>query len=213
MADGITLYDVLGVSAGAAEDTIRYAYEARIRQLRSDLATGAPSPVVSAVSRAREAVEMSWLVLSDAERRHQYDEAIGLHRQKGLRGSSGFAEGAFAYGADPRALNDMANAVEAGAVGRDVLPALAALLIWLAPQHTTQRRRQVPVPDLNGMFYRPCQAVVNMAGLRLAVVRLTPEPLPVEGLIVGQSPAPGTAVKRQSTVTVQVWHPPRPMAG
>ena len=30
-----------------------------------------------------------------------------------------------------------------------------------------------------------------MAGLRLAVVRLTADPLPVEGLVVGQSPEPG----------------------
>jgi hypothetical protein len=207
MADGITLYDVLGVSAGASEDTIRYAYDARLRQLRPDLTAGAPSPVVTAAFRAREAVEMSWLVLSDAERRHSYDKAIGLHRQRGLRGSSGFAEGAIAYRADPGGLTGAADLVEP-----KMLPALAALLHWMTPQRAT-RRRLLPVPDLHGMFYRSCQAAVSMSGLRLAVVRLTPEPLPVEGLVVGQSPAPGTQVRRQSTVTVQVWHPPRPVAG
>jgi hypothetical protein len=203
MADGITLYDVLGVSAGASVDTIRYAYDGRLKQLRPDLTVGAPSPVVTAASRAREAVEMSWLVLSDVERRHQYDTAIGLHRQRGLRGSGGFAEGAFDYGKDPRGVTRAAELVEP-----EMLPAFAALLRWITPQRVPQRRT-LPVPDLHGMFYRPCQAAVSMAGLRLDVVRITPDPLPVEGLVVGQSPAPGVQVRRQSTVTVQVWHPPR----
>ena len=54
--------------------------------------------------------------------------------------------------------------------------------------------------------------VVTMAGLRLSVVRLTPDPMPVEGLVVGQSPAAGAAVKGLSTLTVQLWHPPRDQA-
>ena len=71
-------------------------------------------------------------------------------------------------------------------------------------------RGRASVPDLEGLFYRPCQAVSAQAGLRLAVVRLTAEPLPVEGLVVGQSPAPGTRVRRSSPVTVYVWHPAKP---
>ncbi len=49
-------------------------------------------------------------------------------------------------------------------------------------------RRGLLVPDLRGLFYQPCQAVVTMAGLRMTVVRLTADPAPVEGLVVGQSP-------------------------
>lgn len=70
-------------------------------------------------------------------------------------------------------------------------------------------RRRLTVPDVRGLFYRPSQAVAATAGLRLAVVRLTPDPLPVEGLVVGQSPDPGATVRYRSTLTVEVWHPPR----
>jgi hypothetical protein len=71
------------------------------------------------------------------------------------------------------------------------------------------RGRRLTVPDVRGLFYRPCQEVVVMAGLRPAVIRLTQDPLPVEGLVVGQSPDPGATVRYQSTLTVQVWHPSR----
>ena len=208
MADGITLYDVLGVTAGASVDTLRYAYDARMRQLRPGLAAGAPSAVVSAVSRAREAVEMSWLVLSDSERRHAYDSGIGLH-QRGLRGSSGFAEGSYYDSGgtfDPMGVGE-------GALRGEALAGFAALLMWIQPHYPGPRRRTVPAPDLRGLFYRACQAAVSLAGLRLEAVRLTPDPLPVEGLVVAQNPPPGMQVRRQSTLTVQVWHPSRPALG
>jgi curved DNA-binding protein CbpA len=71
------------------------------------------------------------------------------------------------------------------------------------------RRRRLTVPDVRGLFYRPSQAVAATAGLRLAVIRLTCDPLPVEGLVIGQSPDPGETVRRRSTLTIQVWHPAR----
>jgi len=74
---------------------------------------------------------------------------------------------------------------------------------------TATRRRRVAVPDLRGLFYRSGQAVTAAAGLRLAVVRLTDDPVPVEGLVVGQTPDPGEAVRPRSTLTVELWHPPR----
>jgi hypothetical protein len=52
--------------------------------------------------------------------------------------------------------------------------------------------------------------VVGRLGLHVAPVRLTPHPMPVDGLVVGQKPAPGERVHRNSTLTVQVWHPPEP---
>jgi curved DNA-binding protein CbpA len=94
MADNITLYDILGVPAGASADTLRQARDERARQLRPGLEAGAPSPVVAAAARAREAVELASLVLSDPEARLRYDRQIGLHRNRGLRGSSVFGEGA-----------------------------------------------------------------------------------------------------------------------
>jgi hypothetical protein len=45
-------------------------------------------------------------------------------------------------------------------------------------------------------------------GLHLRAVRLTEKPMPVDGLIVGQQPQPPKQVRRDSELTVQVWHPP-----
>jgi hypothetical protein len=47
-------------------------------------------------------------------------------------------------------------------------------------------------------------------GLHVARVALTARPMPVEGLVVGQTPAPGDRVHRDSTLTVQLWHPAAP---
>lgn len=204
MARNITLYDVLGVSPGASADTLRQAREDRVRQLRPGLEAGAPSPVVAAVNRAREAAEFAGLVLGDPELRLRYDREIGLHRERGLRGSPGFGEGAASDGADPYDLMRAGADLLDGAVWRS----FTALLAWMAPGPVPPRRR-VTVPDLRGLFYRPCQAVATMAGFRLAVVRLTADPMPVEGLVTGQAPAPGAVVRRHSVLTVQVWHPAR----
>jgi beta-lactam-binding protein with PASTA domain len=41
-------------------------------------------------------------------------------------------------------------------------------------------------------------------------IRLTLHPMPVEGLVVGQTPAAGDRVHRESTLTVRLWHPSEP---
>jgi DnaJ domain/PASTA domain len=200
LAELITWYDILGVTAGAAADTINYAYAQRTAQLRPDLVAGAPSPVVAAATRAREAVQAAWLVLSDPDRRNRYDKEIGQHRKRGR----GFAHGPHQHEQDPYDALRAAN----GLIDGDIWHGFSALASWMAPLPTPPRRRLI-IPDVRGLFYRSCQAVVTMAGLRLEFVRLTPDPSPVEGLVVGQSPAPGTRARYQSTLTVQVWHPPR----
>lgn len=196
----ITWYDVLGVPAGASGDTLRQAYEDRKRQLRAELLNGAPSPVLSAAAKASQSIEAAWLALSDPGRRREYDEEIGLHPEHGLRGSADFGGSAMS-GAGPSYLLP-------GRVGAMLAGAAMALADWLRPGPPPPPRRRT-VPDVRGLFYQPCRDVVTMAGLRLAVVRLTADPMPVEGLVVGQSPAAGSNVKTGSTVTVRVWHPPR----
>jgi hypothetical protein len=209
LAELITWYDVLGVTAGAAGDTISHAYAQRTAQLRPALVAGAPSPVVAAAARAREAVQAAWLVLGDPDRRSRYDAEIGLRRRRGR----GFARGPHQYGQDPY---DALRAAEI-LIDGDHWHAFSALAAWLAlgpaPPPPAPPRRRLIVPDVRGLFYRSCQAVVTMAGLRLEFTRLTPDPLPVEGLIVGQSPEPGTRARRQDSLTVQVWHPPRHRSG
>jgi curved DNA-binding protein CbpA len=153
-ADGITWYEVLGVCAGASTQTLRRAYEERLRRLRADLLAGAPPAVAMAAARARESAELAWLVLGDPQSRLHYDQER-----------------------------------------------LAPLP---APPHG-----RVIVPDLLGLFCRPCQTIAALAGLRLAEIRLTPDPMPVEGLVAGQFPAPGTTIRRRATLTVELWHPPR----
>jgi hypothetical protein len=202
-ADGITLYDVLGVSAGASADTLRQARDERIRQLKPGLEAGAPSRVVAAAARAREAAEFAGLVLGDRELRLRYDREIGLYSDRGLRGSPGFAEGVV-KGGDPYHLVRAGTAL----VDRDLWHSFGALLAWMAPRPASPRGGTA-VPDLRGLFFRPCQAVATMAGFRLAVARLTADPLPVEGLVTGQSLAPGAAVRRRAALTVEVWHPAR----
>jgi hypothetical protein len=197
VAELITWYDILGVTAGAASDTISNAYGQRTALLAPELFYGAPSPVLAAATRAREAVQAAWLVLGNPERRNRYDKEIGLHRGRGR----GFAQDPF----------DGLRAAD-GVLDGDAELAFTALAAWLAPQPTPPRR-YVTVPDTRGLFFRSCQAVVAVAGLRLQTVQLTAEPSPVEGLIAGQSPAPGARVRHLSTLTVQVWHPPRRRPG
>ena len=69
--------------------------------------------------------------------------------------------------------------------------------------------RRVTVPDLRGLFVRPALRAAGALGLHLDMIQLTAQPMPVEGLVVDQSPAPGTKARRFATLTVQVRHPPR----
>src|ERR1700731_197916 len=146
MAQNITLYDVLGLSPGASADTIRRARDERMRQLRPALEAGAPSSVVAAAARAEESVEVAALVLADPGARLRYDRQVGLHRDRdrGLRGPSGFAEGATGNGGAPYWL------LRSGAA---LLDATAALLSWMAPGPAPPARH-LTVPDLRGLFYR-----------------------------------------------------------
>ena len=52
------------------------------------------------------------------------------------------------------------------------------------------------VPDVTGLFYGACLEVAGRLGLHVAPVRLTPHPMPVDGLVVGQTPAPGERAHR-----------------
>jgi curved DNA-binding protein CbpA len=75
----------------------------------------------------------------------------------------------------------------------------------LAPRQDSWR--QITVPDVRGLFYSVCLDFVSRLNLRLREVRLTDHPLPVDGLVVGQSPAPLAKAHRSSELTIQVWHP------
>lgn len=194
MAGLMTWYDILGILPGASADEVRCAYEARARQLGPEMISGAPSKVVTAADRARAAADEAWRVLGDAARRERYDEEVGIRRSgRGLERPEPVRS---APGWDPLHVN---------LVTAD--SAFAAVDDWLGPHPAPARH--VVVPDLRGLFVGPCLRAVGDIGLHLETIRLTENPMPVEGLVADQSPPPGTKVRRSSTLTVKVWHPPR----
>lgn len=73
-----------------------------------------------------------------------------------------------------------------------------------------QARREALAPDLLAGATPAVLAAAGRAGLDVAPVQLTAHPMPVEGLVVAQAPAAGQRVHRNSTLTVQLWHPPEP---
>jgi hypothetical protein len=194
-----TWYDVLGVLPGATAEQVQHHYDAKARLLRPELIAGAPSPVVAAASRAAEFLDSARRVLTDPANRARYDEAVGLRRPSGGLSASGSLPSQ--PGADRPDVDLIAGNAEL-----EVLGALLMLGDWMAPHPRPPRR--VTVPDVQGLFYSVCLEITGKLGFRLSMVRLTEQPRPVDGLVVGQSPRPAVRARRGSALTVQVWHPP-----
>jgi hypothetical protein len=214
----MTWYDILGVAPGASAETVRRAYEARTEQLRSYGVAGSPLEVTEAAARGEKAINAAWLILGNRGLREQYDEDVGAVRKgEGLAGPEAATTRPEIY-----LMDSAADALETAADAvywSDVQQGLSVLAGLLAAMPRPSRRRSrrhddVVVPDVRGLFFRACQDALTMAGFRISTLRLTGNPMPVEGLVVGQSPAAGQKVPRFSTLTVHVWHPPRtPMPG
>jgi hypothetical protein len=202
----VTWYDILGILPGASSETVRRAYQDKTRQLeRTDFA-GAPSAVIAAAARGRKALDAAWQILGNPAERDRYDRQIGAaHKGTGLARHQTTPS---RPGLDPADALKAISALESG----ELLEGLGALADWLAPIPPKPRRqsRNVTVPDVRGLFFGPCQDALAKAGFRITMVRLTDQPMPVEGLVVDQSPPPGEKVPPSSTLTVRVWHPPRP---
>jgi PASTA domain len=196
---GVTWYDVLGLLPGASVEQVRSQHDAKVRLLQPELVAGAPSPVITAAARAREILDAAQRVLADPANRARYDETAGLRRRGGgLSPPEGFpAE----LGAERPDVDFTGGNAELEALG-----ALLMLGDWMAPH--SRRPRRVAVPDVRGLFYSVCLEIAGKLGFRLAAVRLTAHPMPVDGLVVGQSPGPAAMVRRGSPLTVHVWHPP-----
>jgi beta-lactam-binding protein with PASTA domain len=94
-----------------------------------------------------------------------------------------------------------------------LLASLLMLTDLLAPRPGPGPPRRVAVPDVRGLFYSTCSGITGKLGFRITTVRLTEHPMPVEGLVVGQSPKPPARARRGSVLTVQVWHPPASLKG
>lgn len=199
MARQLTWYDVLDVLPGASADEVQRAFEVKESLLRPALISGAPSKVVSAAERARTAIKAARDVLTDPASRQRYDNEIGV-RQTG-----GGLTGPDRVPSEDGSIPDF---VWYGRSAMVAAAALEAFAEWLTPPPAAPRR--IALPDVRGLFVGPCRRLLSGTGLRIEVVRLTRDPMPVEGLIVDQSPPPGARSPRSGTVTVQVWHPPQP---
>ena len=199
MRADITWYDVLGALPDASSEDIQYAYDAKAGLLRPELLSGASSTVVTAAARAQGIIDAARQVLSDPVSRQQYDEAAGLWGSGGgLNEPSDSPAGSGLPDSDVAADNP----------GAEVLHGLGALNLWLARHPDHQDQRRIPVPDVRGLFYDVFAGVVGRLDLRITFVQLTEHPMPVDGLVVDQSPKPPVKMHRRGELTVQVWHPP-----
>jgi hypothetical protein len=204
MADRITWYDILGILPGATSDTVLRAYRDKAQQLERTQIAGVPAAVFQAAARGRLALDAAWLILGNPAEREQYDEQIGVARK-----GTGLVRSGPALRGRRRDLAAGRAAIEARR-RPDALEALGVLADWLTPARKPPRRsRYVTVPDVRGLFFGPCQDVLAKAGFRISTVLMTEQPMPVEGLVVDLSPAPGQKVRRFSRLSLQVWHPPR----
>jgi curved DNA-binding protein CbpA len=197
MRPSITWYDLLGALPDASSEDIQQAYDAKAGLLRPELLSGAPSTVLTAAARAQGIIDAARGVLGDPVRRQRYDEAAGLWGSGGGLGQPGdYPAGSGLPDSD----------FAAGNPGAEVLCGLGALNLWL-DRHADYQRR-IPVPDVRGLFYDVFTGVVGRLDLQITFVQLTEHPMPVEGLVAGQSPGPPAKMHQRSELTVQVWHPP-----
>jgi curved DNA-binding protein CbpA len=198
MGTGITWYDVVGALPGAAAAEIRRSYDSKASLLRPELLAGAPSPVVSAASRAQGILDAAWHVLGDPDRRGAYDESAGIRsrggglvRRESIPADAGWRSSDFDF--------------VAGNAGAELLGALMVLAEFMGPRPHEPKR--ITVPDVRGLFFSACSTVMGRQGVRVTAVRLTAHPMAVDGLVVSQSPAAMTKMRKGRELTVQVWHP------
>jgi hypothetical protein len=197
MAGQLTWYDILEVSPGSSADEVQRAVEEKAGVLRPELISGASPKVVAAVDRARAALEAGRQILTDPAARQRYDDATGIRRTGGGLSSPELVS------PDTWSWNAWGGMNPGFAV--DKLG--EAVADWLTPHPAPPRR--ITVPDVRGLFTGPCRRLIGDLGLHVEVVRLVQDPMPVEGLVVDQSPPPGSWVRRSGTMIVQVWHPHR----
>jgi hypothetical protein len=201
----LTWYDVLGVLPAASAGVIEQAHRDRVSVLSPARLSGAPSNVLTAAGRATAMLDQAWAILGDQVQRQRYDISAGISRPgSGLeRVVPEPSEPGWAGDVLPLATvagSDVAAEIAAGAV----LAALVSFLTWRPGPS-----RRVLVPEVRSLFYSTCREVAARAGLRPSPVALTRHPLPVDGLVVDQSPLPGIKARRGSSLNVQVWHPQR----
>lgn len=200
MGGQLSYYDILGVQSGASADEIQRGYDARMAVLAPGMMSGAPSKVIAASDRACALLGLARRTLADPAARQSHDTAIGI-----LRPGTGLVRTA-PVPSEPRWDPLWPNAFTQAEVAE---AGLALVAEALAPRRRLSRH--VIVPDTCGLFIGAARRLMTQSGLHAAVVQLTKEPMPVEGLVIDQSIPAGARIRRSRTVTVQVWHPAQPI--
>ena len=188
MEQGVTWYEVLGVLPGAEPHRIKREYEARSGLLRPEMIAGAPSNVLTAVTRAQDLLDSAWQVLSDPE-------APALLRRGGWPPAHRRGPGrAWVRPQPDRVRPGRPGPGRGTARGCGQRPCWCCSAGGSAGRSGAGRRA---VPDVRGLFTGTCREVARRHGLEVTAVRLTERPMPVEGLVVSQDPAPGSPVPRR----------------
>jgi hypothetical protein len=198
MAGQLTWYDILDISPNSSADEVQRAFEEKAGVLRPELVSGASPKVVAAAERARAALEAGRRILIDPASRQRYDDETGMRPTGGGLSSPEVVSPPATWAWSARGGMDAAFALDA--LGE-------AVADWLAPHPSPPRH--IAVPDVRGLFVGPCRRFIGDRGLHIEVVQQVQDPMPVAGLVVDQSPLPGSSLHRYGTVTVQVWHPLR----
>jgi hypothetical protein len=221
-------YDVLGVPADASDDEIRHAYLAKAKLLHPDRLAGAPPEVADAANAAMALLNEARRVLEDRAVRARYDAAgagasvapappmtapsrpADRHsRSPAARAQADDRRSAYPGLRPPTAGPSGSRSVASEHGGPTLVAALLASLEvvadWLGPH--PRPSRHVIVPEFRRHHVSECFYMLADTGLHPRIVRLTAHPAPVDGVIVDQSPAAGSRVRRNSVVTLKVWHP------
>lgn len=99
-----THYDVLGIRANAAPETIKRAYYKRARAYHPDAHAGSTDAVIEEAERAMAALNAAWNTLSDPLLRSEYDRALLQEEEAELLVRGGKRRAAAARKAPPTAL-------------------------------------------------------------------------------------------------------------
>ena len=146
MADSRDYYDVLGVNKSASDDEIKKAYRRLARKYHPDLNKDNPKAAEEKFKEVNEAYH----VLSDADKRAQYDQlghdAFTQAASGGGAGYGGFGQGGFGGFGGQGGFGGF------GAMARS--RALTSAMIWRSPfakqrlvsRRNSPYRRMIPVP-------------------------------------------------------------------
>ena len=70
-----------------------------------------------------------------------------------------------------------------------------------------RRPKRVTVPDVRGLVFSEAWERLMLAGFRVTVHRLEPNPAAEDGIVVAQDPPPGTVARRKAKIRLSVLHP------